>query len=89
MLNDTMLTRVGKGVGHARRLAVLRLLARRPDLSLTQIATALRGDVRTVADHVRRLVHAGLVMKRRAGPHVEHALSPRGRAVLDFLKRLK
>jgi DNA-binding transcriptional ArsR family regulator len=88
LLNQTLLVRIGKGVGNARRLAILELLAKRRDLSLTQIAQDCRGDIRTIAEHVRKLTLAGLVMKRRAGPIVEHAISPRGRKVLRFLRAL-
>ena len=88
MLSENLLVRVGKGIGNARRLAILELLAKRKDLSLTQIAAECRGDVRTIAEHVRKLTLAGLVMKRRAGPIVEHALSPRGRKVLRFIRNL-
>lgn len=88
MLSESMRVRIGKGIASARRLAILELLAKRKDLSLKQIATDCRGDVRTIAEHVRKLTLAGLVMKRRAGPIVEHALSPRGRKVLRFIHNL-
>jgi len=89
MLSETMRVRVGKGIANARRIQIMELLAKRKDLPLTEVARSLRGDIRTIADHVRRLVMAGLVMKRRRGNTVEHALSPRGRKVLTFLRRLE
>jgi predicted transcriptional regulator len=67
---------VGKGVANARRIEILRLLAKQTDLSLTEIANQCRSDVRTIGDHVRRLVMAGLVMKRRRRVIVEHAPDP-------------
>jgi len=89
MLSDGMLVRVGKGVANARRIEILRLLAKQTDLSLTEIANRCRSDIRTIGDHVRRLVMAGLVMKRRRRVIVEHALTPRGKKVLAFLTKLE
>ena len=88
MLSETMLVRVGKGIANARRIQILTVLAKQTDLSLTEIANQCRSDVRTIGDHVRRLVMAGLVMKRRRHVIVEHALTPRGKKALAFLKKL-
>lgn len=65
------------------------LLERRPELSLIEIADALNINFKTASEHIRRLTHAGLVMKRNEGRKVRHALSPRGRNILTFLRTLE
>ncbi len=75
-----------KGVANHRRIEILRLVAARDGISLEDIAETLRCNVKTISEHVRRLVQAGLVNKNYRGRVVAHSLSPYGkkvRAVLD------
>jgi hypothetical protein len=46
-------------------------------------------NYKTVSEHLRRLAVAGLVLKKNKGTHVQHALSPRGRTILKFLRTLE
>ncbi len=75
-----------KGVSNHRRIQILLLIASKPELSLIDIADAVHGNMKTIAEHVRRLVIAGLVEKRHAGREVQHVLTPYGRTFHGFIK---
>lgn len=83
------LERVVKGFANHRRIQVLELLEARPDLDLTAIARACGINFKTASEHVRRLAIAGLVLKKAKGRQVLHAVSPRGKTVLKFLRMLE
>ncbi len=83
------LERIIKGFANHRRIEVLALLERQPELSLVEITDALGVNFRTASEHLRRLAHAGLVMKRNEGNFVRHALSPDGVTILKFLRTLE
>jgi DNA-binding MarR family transcriptional regulator len=83
------LERILKGVANHRRLAVLELLARRPELSVADIADELGMEYVNASDHIRKLAIAGLVWKRHDGPYVRHKLCPRAETILAFCKKLK
>ena len=83
------LERIAKGFSNHRRIQILELLQRKPELSLIEIAATLSINFKTAGEHTRRLVHAGLVMKRNEGNFVRHALTPTGRSVLKFLRTLE
>ena len=83
------LERVVRGFANHRRIQVLELLDARPDLDLAAIARGCAINYKTASEHLRRLAVAGLVLKKAKGTHVLHAVSPRGRAVLKFLRTLE
>ncbi len=87
--NYRQLERIVKGFANHRRIEILELLTKEPELSVTQIANRLKVDFRTISDHIRRLAIAGLVMKRNQGPSVCHKLSDRGVVILKFLRTLE
>lgn len=74
-----------KGVSNHHRIDILRLIAKRERMSLDGITRSLNGNVKTVAEHTRRLAHAGLIEKRYKGRSVIHTLSPYGKIVHKFL----
>ncbi len=80
--------RVVKGFANHRRLQILDLLKREPELTLEQIAERLKIGYMNASDHVRRMAIAGLVMKRNEGPRVHHKLTPRAEVILAFCKKL-
>lgn len=67
----------------------MNLLDKEPELSVSNISNTLGVNFKTVADHVRRLAIAGLVMKRNEGPSVRHALTNQGKRILMFLRTLE
>lgn len=83
------LERVVKGFSNHRRIEIMILLERRPEMSLVEITEFLKVNFRTASEHLRRLVHAGLVMKRNEGNFVRHALTPSGHSILKFLRTLE
>ena len=83
------LERIIKGFANHRRLEMLDLLKRVPELSLEDIAEELNIGYMNASDHVRKMVLSGLVMKRSDGAHVRHKLTPRGETILAFCKKLE
>ncbi len=67
----------------------MELLDRSPDLSVFEISDLLSVNFKTISEHLRRLTHAELVLKRNMAREVEHALSPRGKVILKFLRTLE
>jgi DNA-binding transcriptional ArsR family regulator len=82
------LERMVKGFANHRRIQILELLAKEPELSLQEIAERLKIEMKTASEHLRRLAVAGLVMKRYEGREVRHANTARGNKVLEFLPKL-
>lgn len=83
------LERVVKGFASHRRIEILRLLQRTPELSVEQIAKQLSIGYENASDHIRKLAIAGLVLKRSDGKAVRHKLTPRASHVLTFCKTLE
>ncbi len=54
--------------------------------SLDFIVTTLKANEKTIGEHTRRLVQAGLINKTYRGHFVEHTLSPYGKSFVQFLK---
>lgn len=78
-----------KGAASHRRIEILYLLEKQPELSVEDIAEKLRMGYQNASDHVRKLAIAGLVMKRNEGPSVRHKLTVRGESMLVFCKTLE
>lgn len=74
-----------KGVANHRRIAILMLAAKNPGITLEQIAEDLDCNLKTISEHTRRLVQAGLLNKDYRGRKVEHSVSPYGKRFYDFL----
>lgn len=89
MQDRRKLERIVRGFSNHRRIQLLDLLDRRPELSVQEAAEEVRSDYRTVAEHLRRLTIAGLILKRNQAQTVRHALTDRGRRVLMFLRTLE
>jgi len=76
-----------KGVANHRRIQILLLIAKRPEITLFDIAEAVNCNFKTVSEHVRKLALAGLVEKSYAGREVRHMLTPYGRMFYEFIQR--
>ena len=81
--------RIVKGFANHRRLEILDLLKREPELSVEDIAEKLHIGYQNASDHVRKLAIAGLVAKRNEGSAVRHKLTNRAQSILVFCKRLE
>ncbi|MFZ2484401.1 MAG: ArsR family transcriptional regulator [Minisyncoccia bacterium] len=83
------LERVVKGFANHRRIEIMELLDRTPELSVMEIADTLRINFKTASEHIRRLAIAGLVMKRNEGSNVRHTLTILAKNILKFLRTLE
>ena len=88
-MNQRRLERIVKGFASHRRIQMLELLQKSPELSLDEIATTLQINGKTASEHVRRLAIAGLVLKRHEGNLVRHKLTTHAQRVLKFLRILE
>ncbi len=75
-----------KGVANHYRIAILLLIAEQSGIVLDDIVRGLSANQKTIGEHTRRLVNAGLVDKKYHGKFVEHSLSPYGKTFVQFLR---
>ena len=78
-----------KGFASHRRIKILLLLSTNPELSLSEICSRLKMSRTAGAEHVRKLVITGHVMKRHQGRYVLHKVTDRGNQTIAFLRALK
>jgi DNA-binding MarR family transcriptional regulator len=84
--NSKQLERHFKGVANHRRIDILLLVSSKDGIILEDIAKILECNFRTVSEHTRRLVQAGLLNKKYRGREVAHSLSPYGQEFIRFIK---
>ena len=89
MLRTRHLERIVKGFANHRRIQIIELLEKYPELSLKEISSKLKINIKTASEHTRRLTIPGLVFKRNRGNNVLHKLSPLGLFILKFLRKLE
>jgi len=83
------LERIAKGFSNHRRIEIMDLLSRQPELSVFEISDKLKINFKTGSEHIRRLAIAGLVLKRNEGSSVRHILTDLGESILKFLRTLE
>ena len=83
------LERIIKGFANHRRLQIMELLKREPELSVDEISERLHIGYENASDHIRKLAIAELVLKRNEGTIVRHRLTLRAEAILVFCKKLQ
>jgi predicted transcriptional regulator len=83
------LERVIKGFASHRRLDILMLLQKTPELSVEEVADKLSIGYVNASDHIRKMAQAGLVIKRSDSKAVRHKLTPRAKVILSFCKTLE
>jgi len=79
------LERYFKGVANHRRIEILRLISKIEGITVDGVCQKLNANFKTISEHTRRLVQAGLVNKKYRGRQVEHYLSPYGKKFLKFI----
>ena len=89
MANYKRIERIVKGFANHRRLQMLDLLVREPELSVDEIAERLNIGYENASDQLRKMAIAGLLLKRSDGTSVRHALTPSARTILVFCKKLE
>jgi predicted transcriptional regulator len=80
------LERYFKGAANRRRIEIILLVSKNEGISLEGIAKATKGNFKTISEHTKKLVQAGLVNKQYRGLRVEHRLSPYGSRFLKFME---
>lgn len=88
-LTSRHLERIVKGFANHRRLDILMLLKKSPELSVEEVADQLSIGYINASDHIRKMTIAGLIIKRSDGRAVRHKLTPRALHVLSFCKTLE
>ena len=88
-INFHKLERQIKGFANHRRLEIMELLKREPELSVEDISERLKIGYENASDHIRKLAIAGLVLKRNEGTSVRHKLTARAESILVFCKKLE
>ena len=83
------LEKIVRGFSNHRRIEMLELLEKFPELSVLQISNRLGINFKTASEHLRRLSLANLVFKHNVAAEVRHLLSALGRHVLKFLRTLE
>lgn len=80
------LERIVKGFANHRRLQILKLLGKEPELSVLEISDKLKSEFKTISAHTNKMAIAGLVMKRNDVNMVRHKLTKRGKTTLQFVR---
>jgi len=86
MKTPKQLERHFKGIANHWRIAILLLVAKEEGISVDQITQELNGNFKTISQHTRYLVQAGLLRKEYRGRQVVHFLSPYGKTIVNFIK---
>jgi len=79
------LERYFKGAANHWRIDILRVIFKNEGITLDRICQTLKCNFKTISQHTRRLVQAGLINKKYRGRKVEHYLSPYGKKFLKFI----
>ena len=87
-MNFRVLERLVRGFSNHRRIQILFLLEKKPELSVGEITDELKINLKTAAAHIRTLTIAGLVMKKSRGVEIHHRLTDRAEQVIKFLRIL-
>ena len=88
-MNFRNLEKIVKGFSNHRRIEILNLVHKKPELSLSEISEELKINFKTAGEHVRRLVISGLVIKRHERSSVRHKITKLGKSILMFLRTLE
>ncbi len=86
MKTPRQLERYFKGAANHWRIAILNTVHKREGITVEQITTELKGNFKTISQHTKSLVQAGLLNKKYNGRNVTHALSPFGKSFAIFMK---
>lgn len=78
-----------KGVSNHCRIEILLLVNNEPGVTVDGLAKGLKKNFKTVSEHTRRLVYAGLINKTYKGRSVGHTLSPYGKILVKFLQSFR
>ena len=86
MKTAKQLERYFKGTANHWRIDILTIVNKNEGITLEEISDELDANFKTISQHTRALVHAGLLNKKYLGRQVAHSLSPYGKRFIDFIK---
>jgi len=86
MKTSKQLERYFKGAANHWRIAILDIVGKNEGITVEDIANKLEANFKTISQHTKSLVQAGLLNKKYQGRNVTHALSPYGKRFLKFIK---
>jgi DNA-binding MarR family transcriptional regulator len=89
MKTAKQLERHFKGMANHRRIDIMLSVAKNEGITVEELAELLKCNFKTVSEHTRRLVGAGLLNKEYRGREVAHALSPYGKVFVEFIRSFK
>lgn len=89
MKTAKQLERYFKGAANHCRIDILLLVSKNPGINVEGIADVLGKNFKTLSQHTRRLVQAGLLNKNYQGRSVVHTISPYGEKFIKFMKTFK
>ncbi len=75
-----------KGIANHRRIDILFLIKNSDGITLEGISKNLKCNMKTISEHTKRLVQAGLVNKRYFKNTVKHSLTPYGGKMIKIIK---
>ena len=78
-----------KGLSNHYRIEILLAIAGNEGITLDSIVEILDANPKTIGEHTRRLLVAGLIHKNYRGKYVEHRLSPYGKTFVRFLESFR
>ncbi len=74
-----------KGAANHHRIDILLLVSENPNITVYGITEKLNRNFKTISEHTRRLVQAGLLNKNHNGRTVTQSLSPYGERFVKFI----
>ena len=86
MKTPKQLERYFKGAANHWRISILLAVHKNDGITVEAISNELGGNFKTISQHTKSLVHAGLLNKNYKGRQVAHSLSPYGKFFLKFMK---
>lgn len=79
------LERQFKELSNAKRIKILLMLKDEPGMTLSSIAARDGTNIKTMAEHLRRLDIAGIIFKKSNGRCVNHYLSASGYRIVKMI----
>ncbi|MDQ3075585.1 MAG: winged helix-turn-helix domain-containing protein [bacterium] len=83
------LERIVKGFANHRRLQILELLKKEPELSVQEVSEKVKSDMKNISSHINKMAISGLLIKRSDGKSIRHKLTIRGNNILKFVRMLE
>ncbi len=75
-------------ISSRRRIEILNIIYEEKNISLEKIAELLPTSKQNASLHTYKLLHQGLIAKRKNGLITEHIITQRGKKVLSFIKSI-